>query len=283
MAEQASQEQVAYGAERVAPEEKTRRVTDLFARVASRYDVMNDVMSAGTHRLWKNTMVSSMRPRPGQSFLDLACGTGDIAKRIALKVSPPGLAYYSPNEASLKAERERAVRAGGAPVSSITLSDINPAMLEEGEKRWIDDGMLGLPGVSADFVCASAEDLPFEDNRYDHVTIAFGIRNVARIQQALGEMHRVLKPGGKVTIMEFAPDVDAMVDGIYRLYGDHLIPAMGKFIAKDEPAYRYLVESIRSFPPSAAFAAMLEKAGFAQVKVRRLSFGVVAIHSGYRL
>ncbi|MBI1276199.1 bifunctional demethylmenaquinone methyltransferase/2-methoxy-6-polyprenyl-1,4-benzoquinol methylase UbiE [bacterium] len=259
MAKHASQEEVAYGAERVAPEEKTRRVTDLFARVASRYDIMNDVMSVGTHRLWKNTMVASMRPRAGQSFLDLACGTGDIAKRIAQKVSSSSVDSF------------------------INLSDINPAMLAEGEQRWMDDGMLGLPGVSADFVCASAEELPFEDYCYDHVTIAFGIRNVARIQQALGEMHRVLKPGGRVTIMEFAPDVDAAIDGIYKIYGDHIIPNMGRIIAKDEPAYRYLVESIRSFPPNAAFAAMLEKAGFAQVGVRRLSFGVVAIHSGYRL
>jgi demethylmenaquinone methyltransferase / 2-methoxy-6-polyprenyl-1,4-benzoquinol methylase len=239
---------VSFGYEQVSPEEKTRRVGGVFSSVARSYDRMNDAMSGGMHRLWKDQFVRRIRPRAGEHFLDMAGGTGDIAFRLAAK---------------------------GAHVM---VSDINADMLDVGQERATARGIAGL-----DWSVQNAETLSFADGMFDGYTIAFGIRNVTRIPLALAEAHRVLKPGGRFFCLEFSTVEWPGFRDAYDAYSHHVVPRMGKLIAGDEDSYRYLVESIRKFPPMPAFKEMIVAAGFRHSKVEPILGGLVAIHSGWKV
>lgn len=239
---------VSFGYEQVAPEEKTRLVGGVFSSVAARYDVMNDAMSGGLHRLWKDSFVRKVNPRAGESILDMAGGTGDIAFRLA--------------------------RSG----ASVTVADINPDMLAVGMERASKRRIDGLVWQEQ-----NAETLSFGDRAFDAYTIAFGIRNVTDIPAALREAHRVLKRGGRFFCLEFSTTQWPGFADVYDAYSLHLVPRLGKLLANDSDSYRYLVESIRRFPPMPAFKAMIEEAGFAQVRAEPILGGLVAIHSGWKL
>jgi demethylmenaquinone methyltransferase / 2-methoxy-6-polyprenyl-1,4-benzoquinol methylase len=241
-------ETVSFGYEDVTPEEKTRRVGGVFSNVAAKYDVMNDAMSGGMHRLWKDRFVRLLSPRQGEHILDMAGGTGDIAFRIAAK---------------------------GADV---TVADINPEMLAVGMDRAGQRGIDGLVWIEQ-----NAETLSFADEAFDGYTIAFGIRNVTRIDLALAEAHRVLKPGGRFFCLEFSTVEWPGFKSVYDAYSHHLVPKLGKAIAGDEDSYRYLIESIRKFPPMAEFRSMIDAAGFRHTKVEPIMGGLVAIHSGWKI
>jgi demethylmenaquinone methyltransferase / 2-methoxy-6-polyprenyl-1,4-benzoquinol methylase len=241
-------DKVSFGYESVAPEEKTRRVGSVFSRVASRYDLMNDLMSGGMHRHWKNQFVRRLKPRKGETILDMAGGTGDIAFRIATS---------------------------GAQV---TVADINPDMLQVGIERARQRGIEGLVWAEE-----NAEALTFPDLTFDAYTIAFGIRNVTRIDHALAEAHRVLRIGARFFCLEFSTSIWPGFREAYDAYSHHVVPKLGKAVADDEASYRYLVESIRRFPSMAEFKAMIERAGFTQVGVEPILGGAVAIHSGWKI
>jgi demethylmenaquinone methyltransferase/2-methoxy-6-polyprenyl-1,4-benzoquinol methylase len=243
-----------FGYRDVPETEKEGLVREVFSSVAQRYDTMNDLMSAGVHRLWKDAMVEWLNPQPGQSVLDVAGGTGDIAFRIA------GLA------------RAR----GGEAV--ITVCDINEKMLGEGVRRADEAGEQSLQ-----WVCGDAQTLPIPDSSMDAYTIAFGIRNVTRIDAALKEARRVLKPGGRFLCLEFSRVVAPGLDALYDRYSFSVLPRLGEAVAKDGEAYRYLAESIRRFPAQTVFAKMIEQAGLSRVKVRNLSGGIAAMHSAWRI
>ena len=251
-----SGERTSFGFREVPTAEKQRLVDDVFDAVASRYDLMNDLMSGGVHRLWKDAFVTWLAPprRSAVPFrvLDMAGGTGDIAFRIA----------------------------GRSPSALVTVSDINGEMLAVGRKR-------AEAKPYADrltFVEANAEELtPFADGTFDAVTIAFGIRNVPRIQRALEQAFRVLRPGGRFLCLEFSACDIAGLDRLYDLFSFKVIPAIGDWVVGDGEPYRYLVESIRRFPNQARFAAMIEDAGFSRVSVRNLSGGIAAMHSGWKI
>ncbi|WP_332118186.1 bifunctional demethylmenaquinone methyltransferase/2-methoxy-6-polyprenyl-1,4-benzoquinol methylase UbiE [Azorhizobium caulinodans] len=235
--------------------EKQTLVDDVFHKVAKRYDIMNDLMSGGLHRAWKNVLISKLRPPQGDRpfrLLDLAGGTGDVSFR--------------------------AVTAGGAGTRAV-VADINTEMLavgrERAEKRGLSD--------KVEFREANAEELPFEDASFDAVTIAFGIRNVPRIPLALSEMRRVLKPGGQALVLEFSKVDVPLLDKIYEFYSFRVIPELGKRVAGDGEPYQYLVESIRRFPAPDVFAQMMRTAGFARVTATPLTGGIVCLHSGYRI
>jgi demethylmenaquinone methyltransferase/2-methoxy-6-polyprenyl-1,4-benzoquinol methylase len=251
----AAGERAAFGFREVPAADKQRLVDDVFRKVAARYDLMNDLMSGGLHRAWKDAMVAWLAaPRRSSipfTVLDVAGGTGDIAFRIA--------------------ERSEA--------AVVTVADINPDMLAVGRERAAGRRMSG----HVDFVDANAETLPFDAGRFDAVTIAFGIRNVPRIEDALAEAFRVLKPGGRFLSLEFSAVDVAALDKVYELYSFNVIPMIGSWVVGDAEPYRYLVESIRKFPNQTRFAAMIEKAGFARVAVRNLSGGIAAMHSGWKL
>jgi demethylmenaquinone methyltransferase/2-methoxy-6-polyprenyl-1,4-benzoquinol methylase len=242
-----------FGYSEVPLSEKQHMVDDVFHKVARRYDVMNDLMSGGLHRLWKDAMVTWLNPprRGGWAGLDVAGGTGDVAFRIA-KLAPPD--------------------------AEIVVLDINGDMLEVGRDRAREKGIDG----KLEFVQANAESLPFPDNHFDAYTIAFGIRNVPRIQVALEEAYRVLKPGGRFLCLEFSHVNVPGLDKIYEAYSFNVIPAVGKLVAGDAEPYRYLVESIRQFPAADDFERMIRKAGFRRTGYERLTGGVVAIHSGWK-
>jgi demethylmenaquinone methyltransferase / 2-methoxy-6-polyprenyl-1,4-benzoquinol methylase len=243
-----------FGAKRVPLAAKQALVNDVFHSVARRYDLMNDLMSFGLHRAWKNALVTAVNPprRAPFAVLDIAGGTGDIAFRI--------------------------IESGGAQ-TRVTVCDINPDMLEVGRARAATYG--GEAAVI--FAEANAEALPFADRGFDAATIAFGIRNVPRIERALAEAFRVLKIGGKFVCLEFSSvDVPAL-DRLYDFYSFNVIPALGRVVAGDAESYRYLVESIRRFPKPQAFAAMLRTAGFTRVSFQAMSGGIVTLHSGWRL
>jgi demethylmenaquinone methyltransferase / 2-methoxy-6-polyprenyl-1,4-benzoquinol methylase len=241
-------DKVSFGFEEVSPEEKTRRVGAVFAGVARRYDVMNDLMSLGAHRRWKDRFVRAVRPRAGEAILDLAGGTGDIAFRLA--------------------------RSG----AEVTVADISREMLDVGIAR---AGKRGIEGLG--WALENAERLSFADSSFDACTIAFGIRNVTDIEAALAEAHRVLKLGGRFFCLEFSATTWPGFATLYDLYSMKIVPRIGKAVARDEQSYAYLVESIRRFPPVAAFAAMIREAGFAQVKAEPILGGLVAIHSGWKV
>ena len=241
-------DKVNFGDELVTPEEKTRRVGGVFTSVARSYDLMNDLMSGGMHRLWKDRLVAKVKPRAGEHILDMAGGTGDIAFRLKAK---------------------------GARV---TVSDINSDMLEVGMER---AKKRGIDGVL--WQVENAEALSFEDNSFDAYTIAFGIRNVTDIPAALREAHRVLKRGGRFYVLEFSTSEWPGFGELYDRYSQHLIPKIGKAVAKDEESYRYLVESIRRFPKMEPFQRMIEQAGFKATSVEPILGGLVAIHGGWKI
>jgi demethylmenaquinone methyltransferase/2-methoxy-6-polyprenyl-1,4-benzoquinol methylase len=241
-------EKVNFGEELVSPEEKTRRVGEVFSSVARRYDVMNDLMSGGLHRLWKDRFVARVKPRPGERILDMAGGTGDIAFRMAQR---------------------------GAHV---TVSDINADMLAVGEERAKKRGLTGLR-----WKVENAETLSFEDNSFDAYTIVFGIRNVTRIEEALKEAHRVLRRGGRFYCMEFSQSDWPGFSELYNAWSTNVIPKLGKAIADDEASYKYLVESIQRFPRPETFRAMVERAGFVRSAAEPMLGGLVTIHSGWKI
>jgi demethylmenaquinone methyltransferase/2-methoxy-6-polyprenyl-1,4-benzoquinol methylase len=247
-------ETTSFGFRDVDPGDKQRLVDDVFARVADRYDLMNDIMSAGVHRVWKDALVAMLAPPRHSALpfavLDIAGGTADIALRIVEGSS-----------------------------AQVTVADVSREMLAVGRER---AAALGQDQAIV-FVEANAEHLPFADAAFDAATIAFGIRNVPDIEAALGEAFRVLKPGGRFLCLEFSHVDIALLDRLYELYSFNLIPLIGEWVVGDAGSYRYLVESIRRFPNRARFAAMIERAGFAHVSVRNLTGGVVAIHSGWKL
>ena len=247
-------ERTHFGFSSVPLRDKQRRVDEVFDRVASRYDLMNDLMSGGLHRLWKSRFVAQVHPSRTGPFrhLDVAGGTGDIAFKIA--------------------------EAGG-PATEVTVLDINAGMLEQGRRRAAGRSFVGR----LSFVEANAESLPFEARRFDAYTIAFGIRNVPRIAVALAEAFRVLRPGGHFLCLEFS-DVDLPVlDRLYEAYSFRAIPWLGGVVTGESEAYRYLVESIRRFPPAEEFRDMIAAAGFSRVSYTKMSGGIVAIHSGWKL
>ena len=241
-------EKVSFGYESVSPEEKTERVGAVFSNVARKYDVMNDAMSAGLHRLWKDRFVRRVKPRPGEAILDMAGGTGDIAFRLA---------------------------GAGAEV---TVADINQDMLDVGVERAMERGVDGLV-----WSCQNAERLSYPDGIFDAYTIAFGIRNVTHIDKALAEAFRVLKFGGRFFCLEFSTTEWPGFKEAYDVYSHKLVPKIGEAIAGDAESYRYLIESIRRFPPMPEFEAMIRQAGFAHTKVEPILGGLVAIHSGWKV
>jgi demethylmenaquinone methyltransferase/2-methoxy-6-polyprenyl-1,4-benzoquinol methylase len=240
-----------FGFETVPEAEKAGRVHGVFTSVASKYDVMNDVMSVGVHRVWKDAMMDWLAPRDGQRLLDVAGGTGDVAFRFLKR----------------------------APGASAVVLDMTESMLIEGRKRAEAEAM----SDRLDWIVGDAMALPFEDNSFDVYTISFGIRNVTRIEDALGEAFRVLRPGGRLMVLEFSQLPNPAMQWAYDRYSFNVIPRMGQVIAGDSASYQYLVESIRKFPDQERFATMIRQAGFAQVKYRNLTFGVAALHSGWKI
>jgi demethylmenaquinone methyltransferase/2-methoxy-6-polyprenyl-1,4-benzoquinol methylase len=240
-----------FGSETIPEADKAGRVQGVFNSVASKYDVMNDVMSVGIHRVWKEAMMDWLAPRPGQKLLDVAGGTGDIAFKF------------------LK-------RAGSGHA---TVLDLTEPMLVAGRQRAEADKMAD----SLDWVVGDAMALPFEDNIFDVYTISFGIRNVTRPQEALNEAFRVLKPGGRLMVLEFSQLPNPAMQKAYDLYSFNVIPRMGQLIAKDRDSYQYLVESIRNFPDQDTFLGMVKQAGFENAKYRNLSLGIAALHSGWKI
>jgi len=243
--------QTHFGAETVPEDEKAARVHGVFSSVAARYDLMNDLMSARIHRLWKAAMIDWLAPRRGMHLLDLAGGTGDIAFRFL-------------------------DRLGGA--GRVTVCDMTEAMLAEGARRAAARHVEGI-----DWVCGDAMALPFGDGSFDACTIAFGIRNVTRIEDALAEAYRVLRPGGRFLCLEFSHVPVPALRWAYDRYSHGVIPALGQAVTGDRASYTYLIESIRRFPDQERFAAMLRAAGFGRVSYRDLSLGIAALHSGWRL
>ena len=241
-----------FGFEEIPAEEKAGRVHGVFTSVASRYDLMNDVMSLGVHRLWKDAMMDWLAPRPDQRLLDVAGGTGDIAFRFLRRAGPTARA---------------------------TVLDLTEDMLAAGRER---ADAQAIPG-QIDWVVGDAMALPFAANSFDVYTISFGIRNVTRPEAALAEAFRVLRPGGRLMVLEFARVPAPALQRAYDLYSFNVIPAMGQVIAQDRASYQYLVESIRRFPPQEAFAEMIRAAGFERVAWRNLSMGIAALHSAWKI
>eukprot|EP00756_Hemistasia_phaeocysticola_P053760 Hpha_TRINITY_DN29712_c0_g1::TRINITY_DN29712_c0_g1_i1::g.2739::m.2739/K06127/COQ5; 2-methoxy-6-polyprenyl-1,4-benzoquinol methylase len=259
-----------FGEKTVPLEEKERMVRGVFDNVASKYDLMNDAMSAGMHRLWKDHFVSSLQLTPGQRILDVAGGTGDVAFRVLDTLDA--------------AAGERQGRGDGKqPGSKVTISDINPSMLAVGKQRFQARPDPLHTEIEVEFKEANAEELPFADNSFDVYTIAFGIRNVTNIDKALKEAHRVLARGGRLMVLEFSRVDTPLISNLYDAYSFNVIPAMGKALANDSESYQYLVESIRKFPDSERFAAMIRDAGFRAVNYEKLTFGVVSIHWGWKV
>ena len=241
-----------FGFRRVDPAGKAALVKDVFDKVAGRYDLMNDLMSGGMHRLWKDTLVRMIDPKPGQVMLDVAGGTGDVALRC-----------YRRTEGKAR----------------IMVCDYNPAMLEQGKEKAINHGVLN--GI--EWIAGNAEDLPLPSRSVDIYNIAFGLRNVTRIDKALQEAARVLKPGGRFFCLEFSPGVTPALKPLYEKYCMQILPWLGERVANDRPAYQYLAESIQQFPLQAALAERMESAGLSQAKWFNMSGGVAVIHSAWKL
>jgi demethylmenaquinone methyltransferase/2-methoxy-6-polyprenyl-1,4-benzoquinol methylase len=243
---------VDFGFEKVAIPEKAERVRAVFESVAGKYDVMNDLMSFGVHRLWKRFTLSLTGLRPGQQALDVAGGTGDLALGLLRQVGKDG---------------------------RVVLSDINPRMLEVGRDRLLDAGHVG----NVECLVADAERLPFADDSFDCVTIGFGLRNVTDKDAALKSMHRVLKPGGQLLVLEFSAPVAKGLKPLYDAYSFNVLPLLGRLVAEDSASYRYLAESIRMHPNQETLLEMLRSAGFAQARYHNLTGGIVALHRGYKI
>ena len=250
-----SENKVNFGFKLVDEAAKSGMVKGVFNSVANKYDLMNDVMSGGMHRLWKKEMLNEMKPRAQYSLLDLAAGTGDISFNFA---------NYAKNN--------------DIDVSCVT-SDINEEMLKVAKQRYIDENI----GGNIEFKVVDAENIPFPENSFDYASIAFGIRNVTNIPKALSEILRVLKPGGKFICMEFSNIESPAMKKIYELYSFKVIPFMGEMIAGDKDSYKYLAESISLFPTAENFKSMIEAAGFSNTKYKKLTAGVVAIHTGFKI
>ena len=240
-----------FGFEQVDVEDKEEKVAGVFHSVADKYDVMNDLMSAGVHRLWKRYTIEKSGAKKGDTILDLAGGTGDLAIKFTRIVGQDGL---------------------------VTLSDINGSMLENGRKRLTNMGIAG----NIEYVQANAEDLPFEDNKYNITTMAFGLRNVTDKAAALKSIYRCLKPGGKLMVLEFSKPVVPGLNTIYDQYSFKLLPLIGKLVANDEDSYRYLAESIRMHPDQETLKDMFEEAGFEKCSYHNMTGGIVALHIGYK-
>lgn len=240
-----------FGFSEVPHAEKAERVADVFHSVASKYDLMNDVMSFGMHRLWKRFTLSQSGVRPGAFVLDLAGGTGDLTQAFSKKVGDKG---------------------------QVVLADINEKMLQQGRERLLDEGIAG----NVKYVQADAESLPFPRDYFDCISIAFGLRNVTDKQKALQSMYDILKPGGKCLILEFSKPTMPLLDKVYDAYSFNIIPKLGGLILNDEKSYQYLVESIRMHPDQATLQSMMEAAGFEDVEYHNLSGGIVALHKGFK-
>jgi demethylmenaquinone methyltransferase/2-methoxy-6-polyprenyl-1,4-benzoquinol methylase len=240
-----------FGYKEVPEDEKVRMVGGVFHSVASRYDLMNDLMSGGIHRIWKRVAIELSGVRPGQQILDVAGGTGDLTSRFAREVGPSG---------------------------KVVLSDINSSMLGTGRDRLLDEGVCG----NVEFVLADAEALPFRESSFDCVTIAFGLRNVTHKERALASMLRVLKPGGRLLVLEFSKPTSEFLGKLYDAYSFGVIPKIGRLIAGDEDSYRYLAESIRMHPDQDTLRDMMEDAGFERCDYHNMTGGIVAIHRGFR-
>ncbi len=251
-AENKNERTVSFGNKDVAEKERQSLVQGVFNSVASRYDLMNDLMSFGTHRLWKRFLLSKTGLKEGGTAIDVAGGTADIALLMADKVGPAG---------------------------NVTVFDINKEMLEEGRKKCIDRGF--VRGI--DFVQGNAEEIPFEDNSFDVATVGFGIRNVTHIDRAFKEMARVVKPGGKVLCMEFSKPNVKLFEMAYDAYSHNVIPAIGEVVTGDRGAYEYLIESIRKFPPQEKLKEIMTDAGLFNVKYYNILTGVVAVHVGTKV
>jgi demethylmenaquinone methyltransferase/2-methoxy-6-polyprenyl-1,4-benzoquinol methylase len=241
-----------FGFENVPWGDKAARVRSVFASVAGKYDVMNDLMSFGVHRLWKHFTLSLTGLRPGQHALDVAGGTGDLAAGMLRQVGKSG---------------------------RVVLSDVNPAMLEIGRDRLLDRGFSG----NVEYLVADAEHLPFEDDSFDCLTIGFGLRNVTDKAAALKSMHRVLKPGGQLLVLEFSTPVAPGLKPIYDAYSFKVLPLLGRVVAQDAASYRYLAESIRRHPNQETLLGMLNAAGFGETRYHNLTGGIVAVHRGYKI
>jgi len=248
---ESSEKTTHFGFRQVAEDQKAGMVHGVFSNVASKYDIMNDVMSGGIHRIWKDAMMDWLAPRNGQRLLDVAGGTGDIAFRFL----------------------------GRAPDAAAVVLDMTENMLIEGRKR----AEAAQLADRLDWVVGDAMALPFAANSFDVYTISFGIRNVTRIGDALSEAFRVLRPGGRLMVLEFSQLPNAAMQKAYDLYSFNVIPRMGQLIAGDRDSYQYLVESIRKFPDQETFAGMIRAAGFENVKYRNLSMGIAALHSGWKI
>jgi demethylmenaquinone methyltransferase/2-methoxy-6-polyprenyl-1,4-benzoquinol methylase len=240
-----------FGYQNVAWHEKSARVAEVFHSVANKYDLMNDLMSFGMHRLWKRFTIAEANIRPGQCVLDVAGGTGDLTREFAKKVGKSG---------------------------KVILSDINEKMLAQGRQRLIDQGMVG----NIEYIQADAEKLPFPDNYFDCISIAFGLRNVTDKAAALRSMYRVLKPGGKLLILEFSKPTVPGLNTLYDNYSFHVIPKLGDWICGDAASYQYLVESIRMHPDQVTLKTMMEEAGFEDASYHNLTGGIVALHKGFK-
>ena len=251
MAKQQPDDTTHFGYQSVPAGEKADRVRDVFDSVASRYDLMNDLMSAGLHRLWKRFTIEQAGVRPGHVVLDLAGGTGDLARAFAGKVGKDGL---------------------------VVLADINAAMLRQGRSRLIDAGVAGNLSIAQ----VDAEKLPFADRSFDGISMAFGLRNVTHKETALRSMYRTLKPGGKAMILEFSEPGKA-IKPAYDLYSFKVLPVLGKLVARDSDSYQYLAESIRMHPDQETLKSMMEEAGFERCRYHNLAGGIVALHIGYRV
>lgn len=244
-------EKTHFGFSEIPRQEKNQRVAEVFSSVATKYDVMNDLMSLGLHRLWKHFTLAHSGVRAGHVVLDVAGGTGDLTRKFAQKVGPSG---------------------------RVILADINASMLHVGRDRLTDQGVVG----NVDYVQANAENLPFADNYFDCVSIAFGLRNVTDKMAALRSMYRVLKPGGKILVLEFSKPIFNWLNSIYDAYSLNIIPKLGQWVTGDAASYQYLVESIRMHPPQEILKTMLENSGFEDVNFHNLSAGIVALHKGFK-
>ena len=251
MAKQDSDNTTHFGYQSVRTEDKASMVRGVFDSVATRYDLMNDLMSAGLHRLWKRYTIDQAAARPGDVILDLAGGTGDLARAFARKVGEDG---------------------------RVVLADINAAMLVQGRSRLVDAGVAGNVSIAQ----VNAEALPFADHSFDCITIAFGLRNVTDKDAALASMYRVLKPGGKAMILEFS-EPNKAIKPAYDLYSFKVLPTLGKLVAQDSDSYQYLAESIRVHPDQETLKSMMEEAGFERCRYHNLAAGIVALHIGYRI
>ncbi|MGL4205198.1 MAG: bifunctional demethylmenaquinone methyltransferase/2-methoxy-6-polyprenyl-1,4-benzoquinol methylase UbiE [Aeromonadaceae bacterium] len=240
-----------FGYQTVAADKKEELVASVFHSVAAKYDLMNDLMSFGIHRLWKRFTINCSGIRPGQRVLDLAGGTGDLTAKFSRLVGENG---------------------------EVVLADINDSMLKVGREKLRNQGLVG----NIRYVQANAEALPFPDNHFDLITIGFGLRNVTHKEKALASMFRVLKPGGRLLVLEFSKPTNEMMTKLYDLYSFHILPKMGQLIAKDSDSYQYLAESIRMHPDQESLKAMMESVGFEEVNYFNLTQGVVALHRGYK-